>query len=598
MSALGKPAYEAGDVLPSQFKSHGGKYPDFPFVLGFFCGICVYSYNVTIDFNGYTFSQSLEHALHQRFFAIIELASQPFIPKQGPANFGPTLLSGSYVTIFGGTIGLSAHHGIHGNGASHITIRDMNFIDYEVAAIALNGCKHCSIKNVLVLGNRKNIPVVGTFSSARFIRPYINYLVNSASNVTLDLLSGSESVISIRDTLRYAINNVTMDILNGGTIDKLTHSTEYAVFHNPSNIIDGNAYGILFNKLGVAVNGHPAITGQDENLFSQDIHLENVTITREYSDIKEIIALSDCSSTKIKPVIDPVGAVFQSWNKDPISGNYITISDEDETTARYQGNIIANAQALVGKAALLGEFSGTYLDVTRSAFNEDLLNWIETDSPLSSYTDSCPSFCNGDSMFHVMKGLIGLKMDGVIGATIKSLHISDLRNFGMKGSDKCSYNTTTFSHPLTPIPGYNGAKTIGITISGSRDIHFSDITIDNIKSLHGRAIGIDILLDSSNISIRDLSISNVMSGSNESYPVDGPNFLPLSIGIKISKSATDIDLVTDTISIDGLNCSFGNYLVFDERRLPYDSESNYTDFSNSGNLIVTVAFLLIFLVLI
>jgi hypothetical protein len=90
MSTLGKDAYESGDVQPAQFKRNGGQYDEYPFVLGFFCGICVYSYNITINFNGFTFSQSEEHALHQRFFAVIELSSAPFIPKQGPANFGPT----------------------------------------------------------------------------------------------------------------------------------------------------------------------------------------------------------------------------------------------------------------------------------------------------------------------------------------------------------------------------------------------------------------------------------------------------------------------------------------------------------------------------
>jgi hypothetical protein len=458
----------------------------------------------------------------------------------------------------------------------------MKFKDYEVAAIALNGCKNCYLYNIQVLGNRKNIPVLGTFSSARFIRPYIDYLVSSGSNVTLNLFSGPVSSLSIRDRLRYAINNVTMDILNGGMIDKITHPAEYAVFHNPAGIIDGNAYGILFNKFGIAVNGHPSITNQDESTFSQNIHLENVTIFKEYSDVREVISLGHCSSMKITSVIDAVGAAFQVFNKDP-SGNYITISNGDVTSAIYQGNMIANAQALVGKAALLGSFSGSSLDVTRSGFTPELLSWIESNTSLSNYSDYCPLLCNGDAMFHVQKGLIGLKMDAVIGATVKSLLISELRNSGQKGSDICSYNTTSFSHPLASLPGYNGVSTIGISVSGSRSIFFSDITIDNIQSFYGPTIGIDILLDSSNITLSNVNIKNIISGKpNQTYPVDGPNYLPLSIGIKISKSAKDIDIGSP--AIDGLSSDYGARYILDERVITAtDSSSTESSSSTTSN---------------
>ena len=59
--------------------------------LGFFAAIAVEASNVIIDLNGYTLGQHPEHALMQRFFAIVELADQPFRSAQGPANFGSSL---------------------------------------------------------------------------------------------------------------------------------------------------------------------------------------------------------------------------------------------------------------------------------------------------------------------------------------------------------------------------------------------------------------------------------------------------------------------------------------------------------------------------
>ena len=53
------------------------------YTLGFFAGITVETDDVTIDLNGFTLKQDFSFYFQQRFFALIELASQPFIPGQG-----------------------------------------------------------------------------------------------------------------------------------------------------------------------------------------------------------------------------------------------------------------------------------------------------------------------------------------------------------------------------------------------------------------------------------------------------------------------------------------------------------------------------------
>ena len=52
--------------------------------LGFFAAITVESDDVILDLNGKSLKQSKLHNLQQRFYSHIELASAPFIPKQGP----------------------------------------------------------------------------------------------------------------------------------------------------------------------------------------------------------------------------------------------------------------------------------------------------------------------------------------------------------------------------------------------------------------------------------------------------------------------------------------------------------------------------------
>ena len=83
--------------------------------LGFFAAISITTSDVTIHLNDFTIEQSAGHALMQRFFAVIELASSPFISSVGPAQFvgeGEVFDAASNVQILGpGTIGRSSHHG-------------------------------------------------------------------------------------------------------------------------------------------------------------------------------------------------------------------------------------------------------------------------------------------------------------------------------------------------------------------------------------------------------------------------------------------------------------------------------------------------------
>ena len=187
-------AYHAGLPLRVQLAPGGvaefapggpldARYDPAAFGLGFFAAIAITADDVVLDLAGHTLEQSDEHALLQRFFALIELADQPFVPGQGPASFGSELRSAERVTITGGTIGRSAHHGIHGNGNADVTVEDVDFDGYEVAAIALNGVDGLEVRDVTAV-NHKAVPILGTYSAGRFMEAYVDYLVDSGSAVT------------------------------------------------------------------------------------------------------------------------------------------------------------------------------------------------------------------------------------------------------------------------------------------------------------------------------------------------------------------------------------------------------------------------------
>jgi hypothetical protein len=95
-------------VFPSKFDENA-------FALGFFAAIAIAASNVDLRLNNFTIEQGKDHALLQRFFAVIELADAPFIKNAGPSQFvADKLACAVNVSIVGpGRIGLSSHHGAY-----------------------------------------------------------------------------------------------------------------------------------------------------------------------------------------------------------------------------------------------------------------------------------------------------------------------------------------------------------------------------------------------------------------------------------------------------------------------------------------------------
>ena len=549
-------AYSAGNPFPSQFGDpEEGKYDPAAFGIGFFAAIAIDAENVVLNLNGYTIEQSEEHALLQRFFAVIELADQPFIVGQGPSDFGNEIKSAKNVWIINGTIGRSAHHGIHGNGNENIHILDVNFRDFEVAAVALNGVEGLTIANSTAK-NREDVPIIGSFSSARFIAAYVNWLVDIGSTTTLKVQGSDLSPTEIRDALRDSVNNAYEDIIIDGLgfVDEMEHPDEYALYHNKHAVIDGNAYGYLVNPNGVAVNGFPA---QPETP-AKNITFKNVHVLSQKAFINEIVALNQNG----KAAIDPVGAVFMVKNLHPDTGDPITSSSLDDSTAVYTGNVLANAQALVAKAAINNEFP-PFLDVSRLNITQTIIEWIENEDTLDMLVENENDyFCNGDTMFHVNKGVVGFKMDGAKNVVLKNTSARNLENLGEVGLEICGDYEK--SHPAATLAGYGGAKVRGYSFSGSQNVRVKNSRARNLKSFAGTVIGFDILTDSDNVKIENSLVNGIEAGLSFASN-GGPNEEPDAIGVHVGEEATKVTLKRIRVR---------NLIAFDEEDSIRDESGN------------------------
>ena len=215
---------EDNDFLPKHKDIISGLYPTNmkgPYHLGFFAAITVETDDVIIDMNGFSLLQSEKHNFQQRFYANIELANAPFITKQGPGNFqgGTPYKAAKNVLIYGrgftslnnkiipkSKLGLSSHHGIHANIANGVIIYNIHFSDYEVAAIALNGTTLGILSDIYAIKTKKEIPVLSTYSQARFIRTFLNVLKEKYPNFTFNGKTTVEISTSLENDLENTYN--------------------------------------------------------------------------------------------------------------------------------------------------------------------------------------------------------------------------------------------------------------------------------------------------------------------------------------------------------------------------------------------------------
>lgn len=282
-------------------------YPPAAYYLGFFAAITIEADNVEIDLNGFEIRQSKEFYLVQRFFNVIELNNRPFVPNEGvsslnyqktdrPAAGDP---AGSFVMpqnviISNGSLGLSSHSGIHGNGVVGLTIHDVTIKDFEVSGIHCNGCKEVDISDCTVGPSSQQVPALATFSNARFLQFFTKRLIPGGFHSEPqgeELLALFDETITFADrpdqpfTLQQVFDKTDAavelfrrfyrneDLSALPAEDKELLEEAKNVFGNKQMLPDGSVlYGILMNRLGLPT--------KDDVFNGAGVETETVRISR------------------------------------------------------------------------------------------------------------------------------------------------------------------------------------------------------------------------------------------------------------------------------------------------------------------------------
>lgn len=474
--------------------------------LGFFAAITVECADVEIDLNDHELAQSAQHAQHQRFFALIELADQPFLPSQGPADFGATLDAAARLVVRNGQLGRSSHHGIHGNDNADVRLERLRFTGFEVAAVALNGPRRLEIDGCMVHGSRRDVPVLGAYSAAVFAAPVLETAVPETATIRLRGQEWTKAQLVSR--LAAVVARPTAP-----------H------FKNPTGLVDGPAYGILIHRRGVAVNALlECCTDLQAGDWAQDVAIRRTCIRHIAAAPREVFGLPRAALPSTgrgrRPQVGLFGEVFDA----------VAVTGAD---GGYTGHPLADVQLLLAKHTSL-----TKIDAATVAWAEG-----DTDRPQARLIPG------GDSMFHVHKGLFGLRADGVRRLALDQVTVCDLENRGSVGSTATGrWFGPGRGHPLqNDDVGYGGNQVRAVAVARCVGVNMTGLRVFNIKSWTGAAWGVELLNGSSSVTLSGSQIHDVHACTQRTAPVELPNTGCGATGLDVHEAVAPLEISRSSI---------------------------------------------------
>lgn len=196
----------------------------------------------------------------------------------------------------------------------------------------------------------------------------------------------------------------------------------------------------------------------------------------------------------------------------------------------------------MAKAKLNNEFDGSNLDVTRLSIFSALVQWAENEAGSETLEKIGVTYhCNGDSMFHVDKGVIGFRIDGAENIKLINTSVKGLHNEGIEGSSICGDYIDGMSNPKSILTGYGGSKVRGYSFAGSKGVKVVNSYVENLSSLAGSVMGFDVLTDTSDVKIINSRVRGLHAGTGGSVN-EGVTEGPLAIGYRVSEDATDVKI--------------------------------------------------------
>ena len=513
--------------------------------LGFFAGISIESDYVTIDLNQHTLSQHELFYFQQRFFAIIEMASQPFVPGQGPANWGAfDLIYPSHVVIKDGTLGLTSHQGIHGLNNDDVIITNVNAMNFDVAGVQCNACTNVEISDCVIGPQNQDIPVLGRYTHARAFIPRLKQLMEEYGEEEVTFYQRDATTIeSLIDRLINQMDMIYFHFNAGVEYDEDDPEWIAAkkLFFNPSGWMDGgSSYGLILGGAGAQVVG----------IGSRTLKTSSITVNNV-----EIYGIGNKAIEKIKFSTDQGSTRLVMFD----AIDWMAVSDqiEDKTKSIYIGDAYTDLTFAIGQTVDSWYFLNSLLisnEEREYVFNGDndafQIIFKTPDPEDIAYFDGCGT----DIQLHSSKGAIGFRIDGVEDLNIDNIYIHDIYNWADLGSNWCGtyLGPSVGDEDIDIQYGYTGTRSHGMIMDWTSGT-ISNIQIENVESWFGEANGLTVY-KGCDITLENIQVDNIHAGTqlndDDIVGMQLPNLIPRACGVDIRPN-TMVDINNDNGIING-----------------------------------------------
>jgi hypothetical protein len=606
--------------------------------IGFFAAIAIEAEGVVVDLNNYTIAMHKEFSIMQQFFSCIELGDQPFPTNSGPFNFGSDLRRAKKVWIKNGILGYSSHQNLHANDSQEILVTGVTMKDSTVAGVSMNGSRKVALIDCEFKGHRKDVTVRGAFNEirldAKLIAGYKEIKTAAGQTISAELdaqLSAAKSVVEkVFDDI-----NLTGAIRAHDAADATTLSAaDVEVLKNMSGLSDAISYGFVLNA-GDNATGKFLETRDLKGNEASEIALIRCNIENCTAAPIEVLALSPAISAAQE--VEAGGEVLYDVNSQQRGAtgavldfakvfDYTGTPETNPSYGKWKGNSVADIQCEIARAqaeetspqlkAMLGQINidPYFVDMKRGLKPDYRLLPIgvaepavaeEGDKVYLLVTGENPTadlpfgevaadpsrdlgeleyvvLAQGDIQHHVLKGNLGMRIEGASEVTLEHVTVSGVDNQGPKG-----YGYTNNHGEMGYIgdldgghggqgamAGYFGNHTRGVSIAGCAGLKVKNLKISNIKSMTGPAIALDMKGESSNMKLEQVEVKSVQAGyglgatakvqikSMKQYP----NWKPTSTGVRADESISYSE-------IKGLKVSGLSQPVESPKAIKIESES-------------------------
>jgi hypothetical protein len=209
---------------------------------------------------------------------------------------------------------------------------------------------------------------------------------------------------------------------------------------------------------------------------------------------------------------ESTGGAYGGKQQVGIAGDVLQIKVVSNEEGAYVGNVLSDAKLFVAKYAI-GSQKGT-TNITPLIIDWAISGKPDLDSILIA--NDLYFVSGGDSMGHVMKGVIGLFISAGLNIQAFNIKIKNLSNKNTAGTATCAETTDKdVKAGIVPLEvEFNGAAVRGVAVSGSTAVNLRNIIVEGLSSTSGVACGVDFLHTNSGIVSRDnISIDNIRSAS-------------------------------------------------------------------------------------